>query len=180
MKQWRHISGYGLPRHQAIHPQRPGHQEHSGGERDQGEDRGLWPDQGAAAGQGVLHRQRARGEPHLLVRKTRVAARCRISVNSLKAHACLCVRWRTVCICRGVFPGMLRSRWRRASSLWRRTFGASASSSTNSSLTPTRTAALLRCCALFIILVWQFFSYSTLNCSVGLIRLQQLANIMTW
>lgn len=63
------VSGYGLPGLQALHPQRPGNAKHPGGERDQGEDWWLRPDQGAAAGQGVLHGQRAGGEPHLLVRR---------------------------------------------------------------------------------------------------------------
>ena len=65
-----HISGYGLPCHQALHPQRPGYSKHSGGEWDEGENRRLWPDKGAAAGQRVLHCERARGKPHLLVRNT--------------------------------------------------------------------------------------------------------------
>lgn len=42
--------GNGLPGCQAVHPQRPGHPEHPGGDRDEGENRRFWPDQSAATG----------------------------------------------------------------------------------------------------------------------------------
>lgn len=52
------LSGNGLLGIPAVHPPGSGGPERSGGEREHGEDRRLWPDQEHEGGQELLHSQR--------------------------------------------------------------------------------------------------------------------------
>lgn len=59
---------YGLPGDQETDPQGPGCEKHTAGIQGDGEDRGLWSDEGTEPRDGPLHHVRAQKDPVCMVR----------------------------------------------------------------------------------------------------------------